>query len=163
MGVLHETLARLVVAEKLGNGALKRVSIVNLHCSAIRNQCFSQRCEVFHMRTKDNRFTRENGLYRILSPVRGDAFPDEYHSGDTVPALKFTSRIEEYAIHIGCATGERFAGERHTQWQSAQLRTDFLQPFDMTRRDKQPQRWKLLAQPKKNSGQDFFFTGVRAA
>ena len=115
------------------------------------------------MRTKHNRFARENRLHRILSPVRGEAFPDEHHSGNVVPALKFTSRIEKNAIRIGCAAGERFAGERHAQWHSAQLCTDFLQPFDMTRRDEQPQRRKLLAQPKKNSGQDFFFTTVRAA
>src|SRR5215471_16139389 len=33
----------------------------------------------------------------------------------------------------------------------------------MTWRDKQPQRWKLLAQTKKNPGKDFFFTVVCAA
>ena len=33
----------------------------------------------------------------------------------------------------------------------------------MTRRDEQLQRWKLLAQPKKNSGQNFLFTAMRAA
>src|SRR5262249_18040398 len=115
------------------------------------------------MRTKHNRFARENRLHRILSSVRGEAFPDDHHSGDAVPALKFASRIEEHAIWIGCAVDERFAGERHTQSQSAQFCTDFLQSFDMTRRDEQPQRLKLLAQPKKNSGQDFFFTMVRAA
>src|SRR6266480_6159137 len=115
------------------------------------------------MRTKHNRFACENRLHRILSPVRGEAFPDEHHSGDVVPALKFTSRIEKYAIRIGYVAGERFAGERHAQWQSAQVRADFLQPFDVPRRDEQPQRRKLLAQPKKNSDQDFFFTTVRAA
>src|SRR4029077_13319914 len=115
------------------------------------------------MRTKHNRFARENRLHRILSTVRGEAFPDEHHSGNVVPTLKLTSRVEEDAIRIGCVAGERFAGERHAQWHSAQLRTNFLQPFDMTRCDEQPQRWKLLAQPKKNSDQDFFFTTVRAA
>src|SRR4029077_15033421 len=115
------------------------------------------------MRTKHNRFARENRFHRILSPVRGETFPDEHHSGDAVPALKLTGCIEEHAIRIGCVTGERFAGERHAQWHSAQVRADFLQPCDMTRRDEQPQRWKLLAQPKKNSGQDFFFTTVRTA
>jgi hypothetical protein len=115
------------------------------------------------VRTKDDRFARENRFYGILSTVRGEAFPHEHDSGDAVPALKFASRIEEHAICIGCAARERFAGERHAQWQSAQLCTDFLQPFDMTRRDEQPQRRKLLAQPKKNSDQDFFFATVRAA
>src|SRR5262249_48736605 len=33
----------------------------------------------------------------------------------------------------------------------------------MTRRDEQSQRWKLLAQPKKNSGEDFFFATMGAA
>src|SRR6266496_2616869 len=115
------------------------------------------------MRTKHNRFACENRLHRILSPVRGEAFPDEYHSGDAVPKLKFTSRIEEDAIGFGCAAGERFAGERHAQWQSTQVRADFLQPFNVSRRDEQPQRRKLLAQPKKNSDQDLFFTTMRAA
>ena len=115
------------------------------------------------MRTKHNRLARENRFYGILSSVRGEAFPDEHHSRDAVPALKFASRIEEHAIRIYRAAGERFAGERHAQWHCAQVRTDFLQPFDMTRRDEQPQRRKLLAQPKKNSGQDFFFTTVRTA
>src|SRR5215211_4760490 len=115
------------------------------------------------MRTKYNRLARENRLHRILSPVRGEAFPDEHHSGESVPALKFTSRIEENAIRIGCAAGKHLAGERHAQWQSAQVRADFLQPFDVTRRDEQPQRWKFLTQPKKNSDQDFFFATVRAA
>ena len=115
------------------------------------------------MRTKHNGLAREDRFYGILSSMRGEAFPDEHHSGDAVPALKFTSRIEKHAIRIGCAAGERFAGERHAQWQSAQLRADFLQPFDVPRRDEQPQRRKLLAQPKKNSDQDFFFTTVRAA
>ena len=73
------------------------------------------------MRTKHNRFARENRFHRILSPVRGETFPDEHHSGDAVPALKFASRIEEHAICTGCTAGERFAGERHTQWQRAQL------------------------------------------
>ena len=116
------------------------------------------------MRTKHNRFARESRLHWILSPVRGEAFPNEHHSGDAVPALKFTSRIEKHAIRIGCAAGERFVGERHAQWQSVlQVRADFLQPFDVTRRDEQPQRRKSLAQTKKNSSQDFFFTTVRAA
>src|SRR2546430_2538872 len=115
------------------------------------------------MRTKHNRFARENRFDRILSPVRGEAFSDEHHSGDAVPALKFASRIEKHAIRIGCAAGERFAGERYTQRKITQLCADFLQSFDMTRRDEQPQRRKLLAQPKKNSDQDFFFTTVRAA
>src|SRR5512132_1721374 len=115
------------------------------------------------MRTKHNRFACENRLYRILSPVRSEAFPDEHHSGDAVPELKFTSRIEKNAIRIGCVAGERFAGESHAQWHSAQLCTNFLQPFDVPRRDEQPQQRKLLAQPKKNSDQDFFFTTVRAA
>src|SRR6266487_570112 len=33
----------------------------------------------------------------------------------------------------------------------------------MTRGNEQSQRWKLLAQPKKNSGEDFFFATMRAA
>src|SRR5262245_65198784 len=33
----------------------------------------------------------------------------------------------------------------------------------MPRRDEQSQRWELVAQPKKNSGQDFFFAAMRAA
>src|SRR5215468_5460494 len=33
----------------------------------------------------------------------------------------------------------------------------------MTRRDEQLQRWQLLAQSKKNLGQDFFFATMRAA
>src|SRR5215813_4915094 len=33
----------------------------------------------------------------------------------------------------------------------------------MTRRDEQPQRWQLLAQSKKNLGQDFFFATMRTA
>src|SRR5438034_11198627 len=115
------------------------------------------------MRTKHNRFARQNRFYGILSPVRGEAFSDEHHSGDAVPALKFTSRIEQHAIRIGCAGGERVAGEAHPQWQSTQLCSDFLQPFDMTRRDEQPERWKLLAQSKENPSQYFFFTTVRAA
>ena len=84
-------------------------------------------------------------------------------AGDAVPALKFTSRIEKHAIRVDCAAGERFAGERHAQWHGAQVCTDFLQPFDMPRRDEQPQRRKLLAQSKKNSDQDFFFSAMRAA
>ena len=115
------------------------------------------------MRTEHNSFARENRLHRILSPVGGEAFPDEYDSGNAVPALKFTSRIQEHAIRIYRAAGERFAGERYAQRQSAQLCTDFLQPFDMTRRDEQPKRWKLLPQSTENSDQDFFFTTVRAA
>ena len=115
------------------------------------------------MRTEHNSFARENRLHRILSPVGGEAFPDEYDSGNAVPALKFTSRIEEHAIRIRRAADERFAGERHAQWQSAQVRADFLQPFDVPRRYEQPQRRKLLAQPKKDSDQDFFFTTVRTA
>src|SRR5215831_17866035 len=94
--------------------------------------------------------------------MRGEAFPHEHHSGDAVPAVKFASGIEEHAIRVVCAAGERFAGESDAQWQSAQLCTDFLQPFDMTRRDEQTQRWKLFAQPKKNSSQDFFFATMRA-
>src|SRR5437762_6320328 len=115
------------------------------------------------MRTKHDGFARENRFYGILSAMCGEALPDENDSRDAVPALKFTSRIEEHAIPVGCGEGGRLAGERHTQWQSTQLCTDFLQPFDMTRRDEQPQRWILLAQSKKNSGQDFFFTTMRAA
>ena len=115
------------------------------------------------MRTKHNRLARENRFYGILSAVRGEAFPNEHNAGDAVPALKVTSRIEKHAIRIGYVAAERFAGEHYAQWHSAQVRADFLQPFDMPRRDKQPQRWKLLAQPKVNSDQDFFFTTVRAA
>src|SRR4029077_10939687 len=115
------------------------------------------------VRTKHDGFARENRFHGILSSVRGEAFPDEHHSGDAVPALKFTSRIEKHAIRIYRVAGERFAGKRHAQWHSAQVRPDFLQPFDMTRRDEQPQRRELLAQPKKNPDQDFFFTTVRTA
>src|SRR5882757_10727036 len=115
------------------------------------------------MRTKYNGLARENWFYGILSSVRGEAFPDEHHSRDVVPPLKFTSRIEKHAIRIYGLVGQRFAGKRHAQWHCAQVRPDFLQPFDMTRRDEQPQRRKLLAQPKKNSRQDFFFTTVRTA
>src|SRR5204862_3649956 len=117
----------------------------------------------FHMRTKHDGFARENRFYGILSAMCGEALPDENDSRDAVPALKFACRIEEQAIRVGSTTGERFAGERHGQWQSTQLCTDFLQTFDMTRRDEQPQRWILLAQSKKNSGQDFFFAAMRAA
>ena len=35
MRIFHETLARLAVAEKLANGTLERVGIVNLHCGVI--------------------------------------------------------------------------------------------------------------------------------
>ena len=35
MCIFHETLARLAVAEKLANGTLERVGIVNLHCGVI--------------------------------------------------------------------------------------------------------------------------------
>src|SRR5215471_21642860 len=93
----------------------------------------------------------------------GEAFPDEHHSSDVVPAVKFASGIEEHTICTGSAVSDRFAGEPDAQWQSAQLCTDFLQPFDMTRRDEQTQRWKLFAQPKKSSSQDFFFAAMRAA
>src|SRR5262249_25669753 len=118
---------------------------------------------VFHMRTKHNRFACENRFHRILSAVRAEAFPDEHDSGDAVPALKFTSRIEEHAIRIGCVGVERLAGEREAHWHSAKLCTDLLQPFDMTRRDEQTQRRKVLAQPQKDLGQNFFFAGMRAA
>src|SRR5262245_36410461 len=33
----------------------------------------------------------------------------------------------------------------------------------MTRREEQSQRWKLLAQPKKSSGEDYFFAKMRTA
>src|SRR5215470_7940060 len=95
--------------------------------------------------------------------MRCEAFPDEHHSGDAVPAVKFASGIEEHAIRVVRAAGDRFAGEPDAQWQSAQLCTDFLQPLDMAWRDEQTQRWKSLAQPKKNSSQDFFFAAMRAA
>jgi hypothetical protein len=115
------------------------------------------------MRTKHNRLARENRFYGILSSVRGEAFPDEHHSSDAVPALKFTSRIEKHAIRIYRAACVRFAGKRHAQRHCGQVRPDFLEPFDMTRSDEQPQRRELLAQPKKNPDQDFFFTTVRTA
>ena len=95
--------------------------------------------------------------------MRGETFPDEHDSGDAVPTLKFTSRIEKHAIRIYRVVGERFAGKRHAQWHCVEVRPDFLQPFDMTRRDEQPQRRKLLAQSKKSSDQYFFFTTVRTA
>src|SRR6476469_5179386 len=115
------------------------------------------------MRTKHNRLARENRFYGILSAVRGEAFPNEHNAGDAVPMLKVTSRIEERAVRIRCAAGERFGGERDTQRQSAQPCANFLQSFDMTRRDEQSQRWKLVAQSKKNCDQDFFFAVMRAA
>ena len=86
------------------------------------------------MRTKHNRLARENRFYGILSAVRGEAFPDEYDARDAVPALKVTSRIEEHAVRIRCAAGERFAGDRDTQRQSAQVCPDFSQSFDMPSR-----------------------------
>src|SRR6476620_7218375 len=106
------------------------------------------------MRAKHNRLARENRFYGILSSVRGEAFPNEHHSSNAVPALKFTSRIEKHAISIYRVARECFAGERHTQWHCGQVPSDFLQPFHMTRRDEQPQRRELLAQPKKNPDQD---------
>jgi len=33
--VLHQTLTRPAVAEKLGNSALERVGIANLHCGVV--------------------------------------------------------------------------------------------------------------------------------
>jgi hypothetical protein len=35
MRISHEALARLAVAEKLANGTLERVGIVNLHCGVV--------------------------------------------------------------------------------------------------------------------------------
>src|SRR4051812_1463301 len=113
------------------------------------------------MRTKHNRLACENRFYGILAAVRGEALPNEHHSSDAVPALKITSRIEENTIRIYRPVGKCFAGERHAQSHCPQVRADFLQSLDMTRRDEQSQRRKLLAQLKKNSDQDFFFTIVR--
>src|SRR6185312_8365927 len=115
------------------------------------------------MRTKHDRLAGENRFNGILSAVRGEALPNEHHSSDAVPALQFTSRVEEHAIRIYVTGGERFAGERHAQWRCAQVRPDFSQPFDMTRCKEQPHRRKLLAQSKKNSDQDFFFPTVCTA
>src|SRR5215469_456847 len=104
------------------------------------------------MRTKHNRLACENWFHRILAPVRSEAFPDEHHGGDAIPALKLTSRIKKHAIRIGCAAAECLAAERQAHRHSAQLCTDCWQSFDMTWCDEQSQRRKLLAQPKKNFG-----------
>jgi hypothetical protein len=42
------------------------------------------------------------------------------------------------------------------------LCSDFPQPFDMARRNEQPQRRKLLTQAQKNRGQNFLFTTMCA-
>jgi hypothetical protein len=42
------------------------------------------------------------------------------------------------------------------------LRSDFPQPFDVARRNAQPQRRKLLTQAQKNRSQNFLFTTMRA-
>ena len=55
------------------------------------------------MRTEHNRFACENRFDGILSSVRGETFPYEHHSGDCLPALKFSSRLEKHAIRIVCA------------------------------------------------------------
>src|SRR5439155_7559827 len=56
----------------------------------------------------------------------------------------------------------RLAGKRNTQPQRIQLCSDFPQPFDMARRNEQPQRRKLLTQAQKNRSQNFLFTTMRA-
>ena len=92
-----------------------------------------------------------------------ETFSHENNRGDTVPALKFTSRVKKNAIHIAFAMSDCFACQRHMQPQSVQLRADFPYPLDMTGRNEQPQCWKLPAQAQKNLSEDFLFTAMRAA
>jgi hypothetical protein len=112
---------------------------------------------------KHDRFTGKDWFHRILPAVSCETFTHEHHSSYAIPPLKFTSCIEEDAIGISPTSWQRFAGEGDTQWKNTQICTDFLQPFNVSRRDEQTQGWKLLAQTQKNSGQHFFFAAMRAA
>src|SRR5206468_12006868 len=95
--------------------------------------------------------------------MRREAFAHENNSGNIVPALKFTARIEEHAIRlVGFPVHARLAGKRNTQPQRIQLCSDFPQPFDMARRNAQPPRPKLLTQAQTNRSQNFLLTTMRA-
>jgi len=115
------------------------------------------------VRAKHDRFTGKDWFHGILPAVSRETFTYEHHSSDAIPPLKFTSCIKKDAIGISVTSLPRLAGEGDTQWKNTQICADFLQPFNVTRRDEQTQGRKLLAQTQKYSGQDFFFAAMRAA
>jgi hypothetical protein len=115
------------------------------------------------VRAKHDWFARKEWFHGILPAVSGETFTHEHHRSDAIPLLKFTSCIEKDAIGITVTSLQGLAGEGDTHWKNTKLCADFLQPFNVTRRDEQTQGRELLSQTQKNSGQDFFFAAMRAA
>ena len=97
---LDEPLARFVIAQKLGDRLFKRIHIGNLDRAFLQYQRLRQCREVLHVRTKHDRFARDNRLHGILPAVRSQAFPHEHNRGDSIPAMKVTCCIENNAIGV---------------------------------------------------------------
>ena len=98
--VLQKALARIAVAQKLGDCHFKGIDIANLDRAFLQDECFRKCREVFHVRSKHDWFAGHNRLHRILTALRGQAFPNEYNGGDTIPELKFAGCIEKDTIRI---------------------------------------------------------------
>ena len=138
--ILNKALARSAVAQKLGKDLFKRIDIANFDCAISGDKLARKYGEVFHVRTKHDRLASQNWFDGILSAMRSKTFPNENNSGYVVPALKFTSCVEKHAIRVVdfLATAQ-FAGKRDAQSQRIQVRADFPQAFDVSRRDEQAQ------------------------
>ena len=103
---------------------------MNLDCAVFRDQAFDKRCEVLHVRAKDDRFARYDRLHWILSTVSGQTFSNEHNGRYTVPTLKFTGSIHKHAIRFRLAMIQRFASELDLQRQSLELRPDFAHAYN---------------------------------
>ena len=94
--------------------------------------------------------------------MRGQAFPNEHHGGDTIPALKFARRIEKDTIRIDRVLSP-------LRWQARRAMTDSsrarISRGRSTWRGAINKRNREIAgrNRKKNPAQDFFFTAMRAA
>ena len=83
--------------------ALQFRRIPHLHGPVPRQEAADDVREILHVRSEDHRFAQRARLDRILAALRGQAFPDENHSGMLVKVFQFAGGVHQQTIHLALA------------------------------------------------------------
>src|SRR5205823_3979472 len=92
--IFHQPAPKVEVSKKVADCVIKRIFIAHLNRSTTLDELSRERREIFHVRSEHDRLAGHNRLNWILTANRSQAFADEYHRGNRVPAPQFARPIE---------------------------------------------------------------------